>query len=101
LKNATEIVTFSVQKKFAVNAYNLKKIASDSLEKIWLDMERILNVLSFQNRLQSMFCADFEAHISAGQVLHLFSAYFSLLKPIAVPESVRNMRMGYIDKASI
>jgi hypothetical protein len=41
-----------------------------------------------------MLCADFEAHISAGQVLRLFSVYFNLLKPIAVPEAV------HTDKAS-
>jgi len=47
-----------------------------------------------------MFCADFEAHISAGQVLYLFSVYFSLLKPIAIPESAHNTRLSYTDKAS-
>jgi len=47
-----------------------------------------------------MFCADFEAHISAGQILYLISVYFNSLKPIAVLESVHNMRQKYADKAS-
>jgi len=47
-----------------------------------------------------MFCAHFEAHISARQVLYLLSVYFSSLKPVAVQESLHGMSLSYTDKAS-
>jgi hypothetical protein len=47
-----------------------------------------------------MFGAAFEAHTSAGQVLYLFSVYFSLLKPIELPESVHFLRLRYAGEAS-
>jgi hypothetical protein len=61
---------------------------------------RILYFLSFHNRLEFMFCAVFETHTSTINVLYVFSVFFSLWKPFAIPESVHDLVLRYTEKAS-